>query len=152
MDNLQPPTDNLYKFLAIGGIAIIVVALIFYFRAAFAEREKWRDAQVELLATGYQEGSGEPTDPAMRAAYFRRKLAAEETTGVIKTFAPYTGNAILIGGIVSITGFGLWWWKVQSYEDEILRLTAEKLRRDAAEAPASTPLKGASHRAIEPSI
>jgi hypothetical protein len=130
MDNLQPPTDNLYKFLAIGMLAFALVACVIWWRALSSEREKWRDAQVELLSGGYQEGSGIPSDSALRQAYFRREYALKEGRGLL---SPVLGIVIYtaVGAfLISATAFIFWWRKVQRYEDEILRITAEKMRRE----------------------
>lgn len=126
MDNLQPPTDNLYKFLAIGGLAFALVAFIFLMREQAKQRERWLDAQVELATGGYQAGSGVPTDAALRAPFFRQQAALAETDGIWK-LVPILGRTIGISISISIVGFAAWWFRVQRHEDAILKLTRAKL-------------------------
>jgi len=130
IENIQPPTDNLYKFLAIGGLVFALVALVVLLREQAAQRERWTDAQVELLAAGYKDGSGEPTDPDLRRAYFRREFAMGQASEVMKLAGGVVGKTFGVCLIASFAGFGLWWWKVQRHDDAILRATAAKLLRE----------------------
>lgn len=131
MENITPPTDNLYKFIAIGGLAAMLLCMFFLFREQAVFREKWIDAQVELASTGYQEGSGVPADPAARLAYFRREAAHGQGLELMKFLKSHVGHTTGISMLVSMFGFALWWRKVQGHDDAILRATAEIVQREA---------------------
>lgn len=130
IETISPPTDNLYKFLAIGGLTLTLVAIVFLFRDQARLRGVYTDAQVELLAGGYIEGSGPPADQDLRRAYFRRQAAEHEVKGLLRLIDSPFGSVMGISLSVSIVAFLLWWFRVQRYDDEILRVTTEKLRRE----------------------
>lgn len=136
METLQPPTDNLYKFVAIGGLAVALLCMFFVFREQAALRDKWIDAQVELISGGYQEGTGMPADSELRKAYFRREYARVEAGNLMKFLHSHIGHTMGISLGVSILGFMAWWFRVQQYDDVILRTTAAKLKREECAAVA----------------
>lgn len=142
MENLTPPTDNLYKFLAIGCLAAVVlfIALMFQQQAEF--RSRWTQAEIELRAAGYQAGSGEPTDAALRKAYFQREFSVAEWNGIFAVFKGPLGHVIGVSSTISFFAFAAWWWRVQRHDDLILRLSAEKLEREEAEAKAKRTIIG----------
>lgn len=137
-DTLQPPTDNLYKFIAIAGIAVALLALVFLFREQARLREVYLNAQVELRAGGYVEGSGIPADVELRRTYLRRDLAASQGDTLMELGRGPRSKATGWALGLSVVAFGAWWWRVQRHEDAILRITAAKLLREeqAASAPA----------------
>lgn len=131
IETIQPPTDNLYKFLAIGLLAFVLVAVVFLFKEQARQRERYLDAHVELLAGGYVEGSGVPSSPELRRAYFQAEAAKSEASGLHRLV---NGTAGRIGGFCvlgSIFAFTAWFWRVQRYDDAILRLTMQKLELEA---------------------
>lgn len=133
IDDLQPPTDNLYKFLAIGGLAVAVVSYVFLLRWQSTLRAQWVDSQVVLVAGGYQDGTGMPTDPALRQAYCRRELVNSELAGLYKFLGGWVAPTAAISTTISVLGFGFWYFKIQRYEDTILRLQAAKCERGESE-------------------
>lgn len=138
METIQPPTDNLYKFIAIGGLAFALVTFIFLLREQARLQEQWLDAGVELRAGGYVEGSGEPADHELRRAYFRRESANAAGSGLLKLAGGIAGKAIGFSLGVSLFGFYFWWSRVQRHDDAILVATAAKAKREAANpGPAS---------------
>jgi hypothetical protein len=134
METIQPPTDNLYKFIAIGGLAFALVAFIFLFREQARIREQLIQAEVELRVGGYVEGSGEPADQELRRAYFRRDAAMEESSGLLKLASGMAAKVVGWSLGFSAVGFGLWWWRVQRLDDAILIDTAAKLKQEARTA------------------
>jgi hypothetical protein len=147
-DFIDPPTDNLYKFFAISGLAFALLALFFLFRQQSTEREQYVTAQVELLARGYVDGTGPPTDVDLRRAYFRREAARAEDESTLKLASGMIGRTISISLIISLTGFISWWIKVQRYEDAILRGTLVKLKLENTVALA-TPCIERERRVVE---
>jgi hypothetical protein len=134
METIQPPTDNLYKFLAIGGLAVVLLALVFLFRDQARVRDRYLEAEIELRALGYLPASSEPKDVEMRRWYFRREAADAEGAQLIKLAGGFIGRGIWIGLVTSGIGFGLWYRCVQRYDDRILRATAAKVEREARAA------------------
>jgi hypothetical protein len=129
-ETLQPPTDNLYKFVAIGALALAIVAFVFLLRENSRQRDRYIDAEIELAAGGYVDGTGLPAEPSLRRAYASREIARSELDQVVKTASGFTGKVILVSSLISIIWFVLWWFRVQRYDDAILRLTAAKLERE----------------------
>lgn len=107
---------------------------VFLFSRQAALQEKWFDAQVELAAASYEEGSGVPTDPTARLAYFRREAANAQGADLMKFLRSHLGHITGISLFVSIIGFWFWWRRIQRFEDAILRATAEKIQREAKAA------------------
>ena len=145
-DTLQPPTDNLYKFLAIGGLAFALVTFIFLLRQQAADREQWVNAQVELKAAGYMDDAPVPPDPELRKAYYRRAYAVADAQGVVKLAGGQAGWVIAVSLFVAGLGFVGWWRRVQRFEDIALRLNAEKLQREVAEKRRRKPYRAICNR------
>ena len=137
---ITPPTDNLYKFLAIGGLAFALVAFVFLLREHARLSERYMDAQVELQAGGYEEGSGAPEDRELRRAYFRREATRSEFSNLLDLSRTWVSRTMGFSAAVSIGGFVAWWRRVQRYDDAILRATLAKLQREErAAADPSAP-------------
>jgi hypothetical protein len=128
LDSLTPPTDNLYKFLAIGGLAFALLVLVFLLRAQAADRQQWLDAHVELMTAGYVEGGPIPTDVDARRAYYRKEAAAADARGIVQLAGGAGGYVFWFSIFAAAGGFWLWYVKVQRFEDAILRMNVEKMK------------------------
>ena len=131
MDSFQAPTDNLYKFLAIGGLAFVFLAAYYLLREQSRLRDIYIDSQVALIATGYQEGTGVPKDKEMAQAYARREFAKEQTKELLGNTTKLAARIAGVAFLVSIAGFVAWWLRVQRYEDAILQAAARLKKSEA---------------------
>jgi hypothetical protein len=137
IETLQPPTDNLYKFLAIGGLAFALLTMVYLLRDQARLRDDYIAAEIELRAAKHPPDAGEPTDPELRKAYFRREYSKAQADDLIKFASGWAGRAFSISLIISILAFFGWWRRVQRYDDAILRATAAKLLREEELAKAA---------------
>jgi hypothetical protein len=131
LDSITPPTDNLYKFLAIGGLVFALVVFVVLLQEQAADRHQWLDAQAELLASGYVEDGPIPTDSAPRLAYYRREAAMADAHSLMQVAGGAGGYAVGLSLAAAIVGFTLWYRRVQRYDDAILRMTAEGMKTKA---------------------
>ncbi len=136
LESIQPPTDNLYKFVAIGGLVFALVATVFLFREQAKFRDQWIEAQIELQVAGYEDGDPIPTDIEPRRAYMRREWEHTKLKENVKlgegVLAKVSGYSLGI----SLCAFVAWWWRVQRHDDAILKAAASKALREEAEAEA----------------
>ncbi|MEM9753674.1 MAG: hypothetical protein AAF916_09860 [Planctomycetota bacterium] len=125
---LRTPTDNLYKFIAVAGLAIFIVTLVFMFRRAEQINQRWFDTSVRLAEAGavdFEMPSTLPADPMQRAIIVERQtiLKAAEDFKVLAT--DWLAKAIFGSGAMAVLGLGLWWWNTQSWQDRLIRLQVE---------------------------
>lgn len=173
-NSFRPPTDNLYKFLALFGLFLLGFAIWIAWksfwesasefrdvanlqrehneliavqwgaalREAFEKADGDMDAVGEFLEDAVERASDETAESAQRLE--RREWDAQlatESTALILIFATVLGA---VGILLSFIGFLLWYFKVQRYQDRILRQqaagdagrnTRPKKRLRAAPAP-----------------
>ena len=127
LDSLTPPTDNLYKFIAIGGLAFALVAFVYLLREQATQWEAYVTADIDLRANGYVEGTGEPKDVELHKAWLRREWAKSEGESLLQFSKGLAGKAMGVSLVISMLGFAAWWWRVQRFEDAKLRM--ERWRR-----------------------
>ena len=147
MDQLKLPTDNLYKFVALSGVAIFLLAAwlaIYPFGAAL---EFAREAEVNMsdLVSDVMEAEKQGLDTIsenqneLLTEYFRNETRAESIVamqeGLMTTYALLAG----IGVLIALFGFTLWYNKTQKYADQILRLQAESLMDGSNKLENATP-------------
>lgn len=130
-----PPTDNLYKFVAIAGVALILGSLLVVGIYSKAEIEWFGNTGDRIIQRRHERISSkaitknEVDDLWKEEVRLFHSLVAERTS-VSKYLAPVLGCAIGAGILMTPIGFFLWWWKVQKYQDELLRLEYEKAKLD----------------------
>ena len=133
---LRPPTDNLYKFLALAGLVLAALLLTLLFRELFRLQRAHDDAVVTLVAAGMPADAAveDAPDDGARSLILRRDLLRGRAVELQRLF---TGAfmARLVGGslAVSTVAFGLWYLLVQRPQDELLR------RQVAAAGPDPVP-------------
>ena len=138
------PTDNLYKFLAIAGLTISLFSLAMNTISVNQYAEK----RIQLLSdiSGYriqtdklirELGSKNPESQTISAQTRELESHVEELSSIVKitrdSFDRVTklqNMGVLFGFFISATGFFLWYWKLQRYEDLALesRSTAAKYK------------------------
>lgn len=151
---INPPTDNLYKFIAISGVVILILSVGFPFSKAtnlsvkeveitgdyiiLLEDSKFGDAP-RALFTGDQKKSKEHIDFLNKQTkeskrHLRVVEQKERIAKILKqeirfyTWVGIVGGAL--GLAISLCGFFLWYSRVQKYEDIILKnRTEEQIER-----------------------
>ncbi|WP_437222034.1 hypothetical protein SH661x_002600 [Planctomicrobium sp. SH661] len=128
------PTDNLYKFLAVFGLALIALSVWGMIKGASSEvEEKARillaQKQVEShLALHIFNDEKSLEDQKTEDAWNSLK-EIEAIQDARKTLDKFLMDGVQIlfwsGVSLSIAGFSLWWWKVQRFHDKILLSEAQ---------------------------
>jgi len=152
-DSLKPPTDNLYKFMALFGLIVYLGAaigpaiLVWYSQTALLEYQhqsailnsKFHPLTQKVIEL--QKHSVDPTPAKVSAGEQNDDLntvkeAAEEKRRYLEMLISQTNNALVfakvffvLGSTLTVAGFMLWYSKVQHFED--LKLRHEALRDDA---------------------
>jgi len=135
-----PPTDNLYKFMAISGVVLLIVAPLFWAQFYITHAERTRLAlqalRIDLSPEHEYWNSkarierGESVTDEQRKLVEKYDALRKESERVGSEFLVYdrfsyvvTGAAIILGvlGLVlTCFGFPLWYRKVQKPLDRIL--------------------------------
>jgi len=118
------PTDNLYKFMALSGIILIISSFFIFWKQADRSQELLRELKAGLaLENTYSDNR--------RSDLSNLKLKVEELELLIK-FRPWYIAFLLISQIIgwflSIIGFRLWYSRVQKHQDIILAEQARSYR------------------------
>ena len=153
-----PPTDNLYKFMAISGLVAAILAIVFYHGFVMNTGLKVQEASAEisivsavidnlkrqsaLFRKRMELSNGENLAELLQEAtlledellelqiqHHRSIQKHEESKLFANLFYPLMIAVLVIsvGGIsVSISGFQLWYSRLQRYQDGILRQRASQ--------------------------
>jgi hypothetical protein len=141
-----PPTDNLYKFMAISGVVLLIVAPIFWaqFHITHAERTRLAFQALRIVLPPEDEywnskariERGEPVTEKQRKLVEKYDALRKESDRIGSEFLIYesfsnvvTVAAIflgLLGLVLTPLGFGLWYVRVQKPLDRILAKQAGK--------------------------
>lgn len=141
----SPPTDNLYKFMALSGVVLLMVAPFFWAKFYITHTERTRLAfQVlgesippyDYYISRATIERGESVTEEQRKLVEKYDALRKESGRVGSEFLLYdhfscvvTGVAILLGLLgLTLTGFGfrLWYLRVQKPLDRILLKEARK--------------------------
>ncbi len=140
------PTDNLYKFLALAGLVIVVLSDVLQNARMSAINEKLDALRVEAAGTDAESKSidadlarGSALTSHERELLWQRRR--EHTLHLAESGARlaivdrliteqhdiqvWSDVASAIGAVLMILGFGLWYHKVQVYQDRLLRAQAK---------------------------
>jgi hypothetical protein len=136
---VSPPTDNLYKFMAISGVVLLIVAPFFWaqFHITHAERTRLAIRGLRVLPPDHEYFNskarierGDAVTDEQRKLVEKYDAQREESDRVSSEFWVYqgfsyvvTGAAIflgLLGLVLSGLGFRLWYLRVQKPLDLIL--------------------------------
>jgi hypothetical protein len=143
------PTDNLYKFLAIGGLTFILASGWLTSDAQFRRidlvskemqshlerRDKviWNLVDHAIQEHGTQEArlkSLEMSDPFLQKQL--RQMDEQYNKGInlihdeVDTLIVMLSWVELVGLVLTPLGFGLWWFKVQRLQDQLLQTECKK--------------------------
>lgn len=146
---INPPTDNLYKFIAISGVVILIMSVGFPFSKAtnlsikeaeitadyirLLEESKFGDDSGTLF-TGNPKKSKEHTDFLNKQTKESNRTLREieQKERIFKIFKQEIRFYTWVGAVgatfgfaVSLWGFFLWYSRVQKYEDIILKSRTE---------------------------
>lgn len=153
----QLPTDNLYKFLALTGLVLVVTSGYLNFEAltkwekvefAFgrsADRALSRVKQASSVVDSFQ--NTRKADSALNAlqSVFDSEKAVDDSIIKLHTTERAEWKALLethfldwmwySGWVLPVSGFSLWYWKVQRFQDRQLAaqtVTDERKNRKGA--------------------
>lgn len=128
------PTDNLYKFLAIAGLVLIITFEILYVSkgSQVTSRELALREDIELLQKRVNEKIDRGDAKEARELFLKlenqcteyRKLAFD--VDHFDVIGKQRKLFDVVGAVMSIIGFGLWYDRVQKYQDIILKKQAGK--------------------------
>lgn len=127
-ESVRPPTDNLYKFIAIFGLAILLVSgwscLQTYSLQERLDRESVGRFRLlaEAIILSVAEADGTFTRPTESEIQRLRDEAYGNVTDRIDAATPLTLAiaGMAIGAGLTIVGFTLWYRKVQRHLDKLL--------------------------------
>ena len=170
MELLKPPTDNLYKFLALSGVLVLAVSIFYPFWQWYHIKERSIEvskesefllADIDRMKTELEsdlktltelqkeeeEGNykGDPVERIQRlqqrnqqhmslALESRKKSIELHSKQELLNLYSRMAIAITLAGVLGIAGglgtaafgFGLWYTRLQKYQDMILQKEAEK--------------------------
>lgn len=137
----QLPTDNLYKFIAIFGLALIILGLVFSFYPLDYISIQLIRLNGELEALNAREeylANGKPTEKELIEIRkeLRKNLAEikgklEVISGLSKMSLRFSRYAAILTGFglfLAGVGFYLWYVKFQKYQDKIIKSEAENIK------------------------
>ena len=119
------PTDSLYKFLAMFGLAIVITSLL---SAALLDPEV--EELLDLLPVLEQSGELEA---------FTQVLAMKTT--VLVSRAAVVSISLFVGLVISGVGFWMWYRRKQMYEDLLLVAEFRRQTRESATDSLELPLR-----------
>lgn len=141
MDIPNLPTDNLYKFMALTGLLLMIGSFLIVFFQAEKSRELSRefDQSVAIAKAHLETAKAAPTkmgeSPEVAAETLEKAKIQMAKSEAIQnelklilddkpTFLGFYLVGEVIGLILSISGFGLWYTRVQKYQDMLLKRQA----------------------------
>lgn len=157
---LPPPTDNLYKFMAIGGLVLLVAGIVYpQIRkeqiepdriAVYQQVDEMSHVIQECVTAGdivnarrKREGRDNVDRKELDAAFAKFLATApvfEKADRVYRmkaqtlTFWRWVGySGATVGGILSVIGFWLWRTRLQRPQDQLLRHEVESKRRTSSD-------------------
>lgn len=127
MENKIPlPTDNIYKFYALFGLLII----FFGFGSTLYVNKSTNDllfgSAVELEILKSEENRSSPKEVKLELLIRKIEIAKKDK----KFYTASLGIIIAIGIMMVCYGFKKWHTEVQPVQDEIAKLSLQKLKRE----------------------
>ena len=122
------PTDNLYKFIALLGIVIILFSFYLPFQSAKKSQELLREVDSVMKVIDLM-----PQKERVKA-YETTYKKLEELKFILEKDKPFYLSVYVVGGtigiILTISGFRMWYKRVQKYQDKILENQANELLKE----------------------
>lgn len=146
----SPPTDNLYKFFAVFGLVFLVVSIGGFVLIHNSVMKTTMDHVQEVLTR--LDSIEVPKDDLDKFA-----KAVAETIDAVFSLETELGSKInlayasfgyipegllsigVLGLLMTTIGFSLWWFRVQRYQDAILRLEFLKATKEHETLNATSP-------------
>lgn len=136
MDNLPIPSSNMYKYVALSGVAIIIVTLVFAVSRLFDIHDQLLEVEerVEIMNARLEAGTnpegGEPASELdqrlnqihLDAARKRLEILKDRSLGLRE----WALILFTLGIVVSAYGFTRWFLKIQLPMERIARHQAEQ--------------------------
>jgi len=126
-----PPTDNLYKFIAIFGLVVTVVGFVFPRILIFDLQTQIIKLQGEVvvLQAIAHDLHPKPDGKDFVSTYVEVKAKLQVIEGLarqIESLAILFAIGVGAGVFLMLNGFSFWYLRVQRYQDKILKNDAEK--------------------------
>lgn len=144
--SLSVPTDNIYKFASLFGLALIVVAAISYmsaYTAALNSNVQYAQAVIAI------ESKEERTKLEERMLEFNNRLI-EVSVSNRSMVTNVMAVVFAIGCFASAWGFTGWVKKIQARDDEVANLQLRKLRAEVEAIEAKRSPSGGAEAAMQP--
>ena len=126
--SLQIATDNVYKFLCLFGLALIVVSivsLVSTYTASLDRKIKYREVIISLEANSQRNKADEERLEMNKKLMEISKSNENFANGVL-------AFVLVLGAIFSLIGFWLWYERIQIRDDKLAQLQLEKLQAEIA--------------------
>lgn len=120
------PTDNIYKFYALFGLALLITSIIGAVSVSTSTNDK-----LHSLVKEY-ESIPVPKEKSELAKVIEKRLEVQVSNK--KFFSQVLGA--IIGVAIWLMGYGFWQWhtKIQPKQDEYFELQLQKLRREVGDS------------------
>ncbi len=135
MDRLPIPDSNMYKYVALSGVAVVIVTLVFSVSELFDIHDQVLDAeeQVEImnarLEAGLDPAGGEPASDLDQTLNRIRLASAEKRLETLKDrsleLREWATLLFTLGVVVAAFGFTRWYRKIQAPMEQVARHQAE---------------------------
>ncbi|ABM39223.1 hypothetical protein [Polaromonas naphthalenivorans] len=126
--SLTIPTDNIYKFSCLFGLALILVS-IFSFASNYTTTLDRKVRYSELVIGLESKAQRNKSEDDLLALNKKLREIAMENEKVLNLLL---GAVIAIGSILSLYGADRWHKKIQQRDDKIVELQIEKLQIEIA--------------------
>ncbi|MBB6558870.1 NAD(P)H-dependent flavin oxidoreductase YrpB (nitropropane dioxygenase family) [Acidovorax soli] len=126
--SLPVPTDNIYKFSALFGLALVVSGIFAFttvYTSSLEKKIKYTEAMIGLEARTTRTKLEDDT-----LAFNRRLVEVTQSNEMAANYA--LGGLIALGLVLSFYGALRWHQVIQPRDDEIARLQKEKLEAEIA--------------------
>ena len=117
------PTDNIYKFVCLFGLALIVTA-VFSFVSTYTSLTAQTMRHAENIIHLEAKSNRAASDDELLKLY---KAASEEGNEAGALAYKYLAKLLLAGIFISITGAVLWLFRIQMRDDGLVKLQIKKL-------------------------
>lgn len=112
---IQPPTDNLYKFMAIFGLILWVAGVLYPWSKAYELELELLEVEAQVEA--YEAEGKARNDPALNKSIKKIRLMFKASLA----YFVFGLISVGLGGYLMAVGFKLWYQRVQKPLDERLR-------------------------------
>lgn len=126
MNRIPIPTDNIYKFYALFGLALIFASVLMVFVTTSNTNEEVFKRTIEMETL---KAVKEPTAPEKVRAEILQKLI-DIAIADKKFINQLCGGVLGIGIVAVVFGFSRWHMLVQPAQDELVRLQIRKLKEE----------------------